>query len=102
MKNLLNYLLTALKEPSTYRGLAMFAIALGAPEGTLDQFVKYGFMVIGFLGLFPDRLIKDFIDGKKIDTKAAVAEIVKENIDKLVKPETVVVSKDVTAENDPA
>lgn len=76
MDKLLEMLLANLKEPSTYRGLGMMAIALGAPEGSLDHFVQVGIFIIGLLGLIPDHFIKDLFSGKKVDTTELITEIV--------------------------
>ena len=76
MNKLLEMLLANAKQPSTYRGLGMIAIALGAPEGALDHFVKIGVFVVGLLGLIPDHFFTDLFAGKSIDTKALISEIV--------------------------
>ena len=82
---ILSVLLADAKQPSTYRGLAMLAIAFGAPAGTLDHFVKMGFTIIGLLGLIPDHYFTDLFAGKPIDTKQLVSDVVSNEMEQISK-----------------
>ena len=49
-----NYILRRLKEPSTWRGLALLATVAGVPAGTVDPALQVGLAIVGLLGVVPD------------------------------------------------
>jgi len=48
------YIWRRLKEPSTWRGLALLATVAGVPVGTVDPILQAGLAVVGVLGTLPD------------------------------------------------
>jgi hypothetical protein len=48
------YIWRRLKEPSTWRGLALLATMAGVPAGTVDPILQAGLAVVGVLGTLPD------------------------------------------------
>lgn len=49
------YLWRRLKEPSTWRGLALLATVAGVPAGTIEPILQTGLAVVGVLGTLPDH-----------------------------------------------
>lgn len=48
------YVWRRLKEPSTWRGLALLATVAGVPAGTIQPILQIGLTVVGILGTLPD------------------------------------------------
>lgn len=56
MKRFGMYLLGRIKEPSTWRGIAMLATVAGCPAGTVDATLQLGLAIVGVIGVFaPDK-----------------------------------------------